>query len=164
MVNYIHLILKKYFLWAGFKLMVFFSGFYYLCRDTSSIVGCPAFLKKIFFLPLWQICKIIFVLVFGILQLHHDILKYRFIFMSFFFWWRPFFKNLYWICYSIIAFILCFGFLWDLAFPTRDLTCSLCIGRQSLNHWTAREVPRFLFIYAVVDLVSFLNLWFSVFH
>ena len=31
--------------------------------------------------------------------------------------------------------------MWDLSSPTRDQTCTPCIGRQSLNHWTAREVP-----------------------
>ena len=35
--------------------------------------------------------------------------------------------------------------MWDLISPTRDRTCTLCIGRQSLNRWTAREIPeRFL--------------------
>ena len=27
----------------------------------------------------------------------------------------------------------------DLSSPTRYQICTLCIGRQSLNHWTARE-------------------------
>ena len=31
--------------------------------------------------------------------------------------------------------------MWDLSSPTRDRTRTPCIGRQSLNHWTAREVP-----------------------
>ena len=31
--------------------------------------------------------------------------------------------------------------MWDLSSLTRDGTCTLCIGRQSLNHWTTREVP-----------------------
>ena len=29
---------------------------------------------------------------------------------------------------------------------TRDSTCIPYIGRQSLNHWTAREVPKFVFL------------------
>ena len=33
---------------------------------------------------------------------------------------------------------------WDLSFPTRDWTCTPCTGRQSLNHWSAREVPAML--------------------
>ena len=32
--------------------------------------------------------------------------------------------------------------MWDLSSSTRDRTCTPCIGRQSLNHWTAREVPQ----------------------
>ena len=31
--------------------------------------------------------------------------------------------------------------MWDLSCPTRDRTCTSCIGGQSLNHWTTREVP-----------------------
>ena len=31
--------------------------------------------------------------------------------------------------------------MWDLSSLTRDRTCTPCIGRRSLNHWTAREVP-----------------------
>ena len=30
--------------------------------------------------------------------------------------------------------------MWDLSCPTRDRTLTLCIGRQSLNHWTTRGV------------------------
>ena len=29
----------------------------------------------------------------------------------------------------------------NLSSPTRDQTHTPCIGRQSLNHWSAREVP-----------------------
>ena len=32
--------------------------------------------------------------------------------------------------------------MWDLSFPTRDWTCSNCIGSMEFNHWTTREVPR----------------------
>ena len=32
--------------------------------------------------------------------------------------------------------------MWYFSFPTRDQTHTSCIGRQSLNHCTAREVPR----------------------
>ena len=30
---------------------------------------------------------------------------------------------------------------WDLSSPARDQARTPCIGWQSLNHWTAREVP-----------------------
>ena len=60
-------------------------------------------------------------------------------------WWGPFLKSL-WICYNIAS-VLCFDFLavrdmWDLSSPARGRTLTLCIGRQSLNHWTFKEVPR----------------------
>ena len=31
--------------------------------------------------------------------------------------------------------------IWDLSSPTRDQAHTSCIGRQSHNHWTTREVP-----------------------
>ena len=34
--------------------------------------------------------------------------------------------------------------MWDLSSPTRDWTATPFIGRQSLNHWTTREVPHIL--------------------
>ena len=41
--------------------------------------------------------------------------------------------------------VLCFGFWpqgrWRLSSRTRDGTCTPCIGRGSLNHWTTRQVP-----------------------
>ena len=36
--------------------------------------------------------------------------------------------------------------IWDLGSLTRELTHIPNIGRQSLNHWTAREVPKFVFL------------------
>ena len=35
----------------------------------------------------------------------------------------------------------------DLSSPTRNWTCTPCIGRRSLNHWTAREVSYFELIF-----------------
>ena len=43
----------------------------------------------------------------------------------------------------VLVFWLC-G-MWDLSSPTRDRTRTPCIGRGSLNHWTAREGPSMLF-------------------
>ena len=37
------------------------------------------------------------------------------------------------------------GGWWDPSSPASDGTCTFCIGRQSLNHWTAREVPMAFF-------------------
>ena len=36
--------------------------------------------------------------------------------------------------------------MWNLSSLTRDQTCTPRIGRQSLNHWTAREVPQIIFL------------------
>ena len=35
--------------------------------------------------------------------------------------------------------------MWDLSSLTRDRTCTPCIGKRSLNHWTTREVPKSVF-------------------
>ena len=47
----------------------------------------------------------------------------------------------------LLFYVLIFGprGMWDLSSWTRDRTRTPCIGRQSLNHWTAREVPSFPF-------------------
>ena len=63
-------------------------------------------------------------------------------FKIFFFWCGPFLKlwsNLLQYCF---CFVLVFWLwsMWDLRSPTRDWTRTPYIGRQSLNHWTAREV------------------------
>ena len=31
--------------------------------------------------------------------------------------------------------------MWDLGSLSRDRTCTPCVGRQCLNHWTTREIP-----------------------
>ena len=35
--------------------------------------------------------------------------------------------------------------MWDLNSWTRDLTCVPSIGRQTVNHWTTREIPEKIF-------------------
>ena len=35
--------------------------------------------------------------------------------------------------------------MWDLSSPTRHQTHTPCIGRRSINHWTAKEVPMIMF-------------------
>ena len=46
---------------------------------------------------------------------------------------------------TILLLLYVLGFwlrgMWDLSSLTRDRTRTPCIGRRSLNHWTAREVP-----------------------
>ena len=70
----------------------------------------------------------------------------RFCSLIFFLMWTAF--TLYWSCYNISS-ILCFFFFfwllsqgtWNLSSLTRDRTCTPCIGRRDLNHWTTKEVP-----------------------
>ena len=33
--------------------------------------------------------------------------------------------------------------MWDLSFPDQGSNLRPCIGSMSLNHWTAREAPKF---------------------
>ena len=45
--------------------------------------------------------------------------------------------------------------MWDLSSPTRGRTRTPCIGRQRLNHWTAREVPPHgLFLFCFVLMIK----------
>ena len=51
--------------------------------------------------------------------------------------------------------------LWDLSSPTRDWTLPSCIERQSLNHWTTRDVPNFFFFnwLEVLECVNLVKNW-----
>ena len=65
------------------------------------------------------------------------------VFLRFFFFlmWTIF--KAFIVFVMIVLQFLCSGFhLW-----CRDQTCTFCIGRQSLNHWTTREVPWQLFYF-----------------
>jgi len=59
-------------------------------------------------------------------------------------------KSLYWTWYSIAS-VLCFGFLAmrhvGSEFSTRDEIYIPYVGRQSLNHWTTREVSLTHFLF-----------------
>ena len=72
-----------------------------------------------------------------------------------FFFFKLFFFFLMWTIFKVfiefVTILLLFYVLvfwprgmWDLSSPTRDRTHTPCIGRRCLNHWIAREVPRFL--------------------
>ena len=67
-----------------------------------------------------------------------------------FFWYGRCFKSL---CYDIAS-GLCFGFLVvrHVVFSslTRDQSYTPCVGRCSLNHWTARAVPSGFKMWVVV--------------
>ena len=56
----------------------------------------------------------------------------------------------FWVFIEFVIILLLFFYdflffwpwgMWDLRSPTRDQTCTPCIGRWSPNHWTTREVP-----------------------
>ena len=50
--------------------------------------------------------------------------------------------KIYWLRLSLHhLFSFLWPCVWDLSFPTRDQTYVSCTGRQTLNHWTTREVP-----------------------
>ena len=71
----------------------------------------------------------------------------------FFFFFKTYFDVDHFKVFLEFVTILFLGFffffwpwgMWDLSSPARDWTCSPCIGRQSLHHWTAREVPKLPF-------------------
>ena len=50
-----------------------------------------------------------------------------------------------WGFFVLFYFVLPQG-MWDLSSRARDQTCTPCIGRQSLIHWTSREVPSLRFL------------------
>ena len=77
--------------------------------------------------------------------------------------WQYFFCFIFWFLWP--------RGMWDLSSLTRDPTHTPCIGRQSLNHWTTREVPVCfcLFNWSIVDLQCCVNFyctakWFSYVH
>ena len=88
--------------------------------------------------------------------LHHWVLLLSFIFCKahifFFFFWKS-----YCICYnntSVFCLVFWLRGTWDLSFSTRYRTCTSCIGRPSLNHWTAGEVAWILKKKKKTNLVS----------
>ena len=67
----------------------------------------------------------------------------------FFLMWTIFKVFVEFVTILLLFYLLVFGpgITWDLSFPTRNQTCTLCIGRGGgLNRWTTREVPA-LFLY-----------------
>ena len=47
--------------------------------------------------------------------------------------------------------------MWDLSSPTGDHTRTPCIGRQSLHHWTAKEVPHAAYEWSFQGYLSFFS-------
>ena len=56
----------------------------------------------------------------------------------------------YWFCFMFYFVVVVLGDgsqdIWYLSFPNRDWTCTRYIGRQSLNHWTAKEVQNITYL------------------
>ena len=60
-------------------------------------------------------------------------------FKDFFFWCGAFLKslsNLLQHCFCFMLWIFELQVMWDLSSPTRDRTCTHCIGKRSLSTWT----------------------------
>ena len=68
------------------------------------------------------------------------------------FWCGPFLKLIEFVTILLLLLMFWVGFffffffwpwgMWNLGSLMRDQTCTPCLGRWSLNHWTAQEVPR----------------------
>ena len=71
---------------------------------------------------------------------------YFFFFLKIFLMWNIFKVFTEFVTISLLFYVLVFWprGMWDLSSLTRDRTCTPCIGRRSLNHWNAREVPLLL--------------------
>ena len=54
--------------------------------------------------------------------------------------------HLLWACWLFLSML---WDMWDLSSPTRDWTHAPCLGRRSLNHRTARELPETFFFFYV---------------
>ena len=65
------------------------------------------------------------------------------LFLRFFLMWTIFKVFIEFVTILLLFYVLVFWpqGMWDLSSPTGDRTRTTCIGRQSPNHWTAREVP-----------------------
>ena len=80
------------------------------------------------------------------------ILQFKKFFCLIFFMWSiftVFIESVSILLLSLFFNVLVFSLwrMWDLSFLARDQTCTPCIGQRSLNHWTAREIPKKFFIF-----------------
>ena len=65
----------------------------------------------------------------------NDGLAFSFWIFKRFFWCGPFLKTLL----NFLQYFFCFMLFFFFSSPTKDWTVNLCIGRWTLNHWTARK-------------------------
>ena len=64
------------------------------------------------------------------------------------------FPPVFFSCFSRCFSVFCFLALWDLSFLTKNGTLHSLHWKQSLNHWTTKEVPRCSFFFQNV-FISF---------
>ena len=127
-----------------------FQGLVRYCLPSLRLqTSSPLLLLNLFFVCLFGLCQATHRIVIsgtGI-ELVPPALEAQSLFF-FFLMWNIF--SLYWICYNIASVFMFWLFwpwsMWDPSSPTRDWNCTPCIGRQNLNHWTAREVPVIIYI------------------
>ena len=64
------------------------------------------------------------------------------------FWCGQFLESIEFVA-LLLFYVLVFWLqgIWDFSSPTRDWTYTLCIDRESLNHWSSREVPTTFYFY-----------------
>ena len=62
---------------------------------------------------------------------------------SYYFIFKFFFKSsIEFITILLLFYVFWSWGMWDPKSLTREWTCTPCIGKRSLNHWTTREVPQ----------------------
>ena len=69
------------------------------------------------------------------------------VFCGFFLMWTIFKVFIEFVIVLLLFYVLVFlpWGMWEHSSPTRDRTCTSCIERWSLNHWTTWEVPIYVF-------------------
>ena len=58
--------------------------------------------------------------------------------------WRNFITNSILLLFYLFIYLFIYFWpqgMWNLSFPTRDQTCTLCITKWSLSHWTPTKIP-----------------------
>ena len=82
-------------------------------------------------------------------------LCFFFIYTYFFFLIWTIFK----VSFEFVTLLLLFHVLvfwprgvWNPSSPTSNRTHTACFGRRTVNHWTAREVPHYLFLRCVAEV------------
>ena len=116
-----------------------------LCPLHPSPVTCSVYPSKVVSFP-----SPFPFFVFGVLSFIQELIQnipdnwVLFCFVLFLMWTIFFEVFFVFVTTLLLLYVLVFWpwGMWDLSYLTWDQTCTPCIGRWSLNHWTAREVPR----------------------